>query len=102
MNRIDVENLGGADDGGNVEITLRGRCWSDARCFVSETDMQRVAIDVAVNGNRLNAHLLAGPDDATGNLAAIGDQDLFELARIKGHKKMRRKKAQKTQINFVP
>jgi hypothetical protein len=64
--------------------------------------MQRIAIDVTVNGDRLDAHLLAGPDDATGNLAAIGDQNLLKLARIKSHKKMRRKKAQKTQVVVVP
>src|SRR4029079_15561949 len=98
MNRIDVEYLSRADDGGNVEITLRGRRWSNTRGFVGEAHVQRIAIDVAVNGDRLDAHLLAGPDDATSNLAAIGDQDLLELARIKSHKKMRRKKAQKTQV----
>src|SRR5689334_7805338 len=85
MNRIDVEDLRGADDGGNVEIALRGRRWSNARCFVGETDVQRIAIDVAVNGDRLDAHLLASPDNATGNLAAIGDQDFLELAWIKSH-----------------
>src|SRR6185295_4417118 len=35
---------------------------------------------------------LAGPDDATGNLATIGDQDLFEFARIKCHIKLATKK----------
>src|SRR3954447_1258463 len=87
MNRIDVEDLSGADDGGNVEITLRGRRWSNTCGFVGEAHVQRIAIDVAVNGDRLDAHLLAGPDDATSNLAAIGYQDLLELARIKSHQK---------------
>src|SRR5678816_4614234 len=92
MNRIDVEYLSGADDGGNVEITLRGRRWSNARGFVGEANVQRIAIDVAVHGDRLDAHLFTGPDDTTGNLAAIGDQDLLELARIKSHKKCAAKK----------
>ena len=47
--------------------------------------MQRVAIDVAMNSDGLDSHLLAGPDNATSNLAAIGNQDLFELAGIKRH-----------------
>src|SRR6476646_6276514 len=105
MNRIDVEDLGGADDGGNVEITLRGRRWSNAGCFVGEADVQRIAVDVAVNSDRLDAHLLAGPDDATGNLAAIGDQDFLELARIKGHKIFATKKHKMHKfmiVRFVP
>src|SRR6185503_15455828 len=85
MNRIDVKDFRGADDGRNVEITLGGRCWSNARCFVGETNVQRVTIDVTVNRDRLDAHLLTGPDDATGNLATIGDQDLLEFAWIKSH-----------------
>src|SRR6185369_573917 len=103
MNRIDVEDLSGADDGGDVEITLRGRRWSNARGFVGEANVQRIAIDVAVNGDRLDAHLFAGPDDATGNLAAIGDQDLLELARIKSHQKSSPQKGTKsTKNHFVP
>src|SRR5215470_643906 len=102
MDRIDVEDLGSADDGGNVEIALRGRRWSNARGFVGETNVERIAIDVAVHGDRLDAHLLAGPDDATGNLAAIGDQDLLELARIKGHKIRATKKHKMHKLMLVP
>jgi hypothetical protein len=45
-----------------------------------------------VDGDGLDSHFLASPDDAAGNLAAIGDQDFFELARVKGHKKLAAKK----------
>jgi hypothetical protein len=38
-----------------------------------------------MDGDRLDAHLLARPDDAAGDLAAIGDQDFFELARVESH-----------------
>ena len=44
--------------------------------------MQRIAIDVAVNRDGRNAHLLAGPDNTAGNLAAVGDQDLLELCEF--------------------
>jgi len=54
--------------------------------------VQRITIDVAVHGDGLDAHLFAGPDNATRNLAAICDQDLLELARIKSHKKLAAKK----------
>jgi hypothetical protein len=85
MNRIDVKNLCRAYDCGNVEITLRGGSWSNAGSFIGETDMQRISIDVAVNRDCPDAHLLAGPDDATSDLATIGNQDLLELAWIKSH-----------------
>jgi hypothetical protein len=58
MDRIDVEDLGRANDRRNVQVTLRGRRWSNARGFVSETDVQRIAIDVAVNSDSLDAHSL--------------------------------------------
>ena len=47
--------------------------------------MKRVAIQVAVHGDRADAHLFAGPDDSTGNLAAIGDQDFAEASRAVVH-----------------
>jgi len=43
--------------------------------------MQRVAIDVAVHGDRANAHLFAGPDDAARNLSPIGDENFSEASR---------------------
>jgi hypothetical protein len=43
--------------------------------------MQRVAIDVAMNGDRANAHLFAGPDDSARNLSPIGDENFSEASR---------------------
>jgi hypothetical protein len=54
-----------------------------------------------VNGHRLDAHLLARPDDATGNLATVGDQDLLEFARIRSHIKLATKKHKKHKMKFV-
>jgi hypothetical protein len=96
MNRIDVEDFRGADDGGDVQITLRGGRWSNTGCFVSEPNVKRIAIDVTMDGDRLDPHLLARPNDATGNLASIGDQDLLELARIKSHIKSPQKSTKGT------
>jgi len=48
--------------------------------------VQRVAIDVTVDGHRANAHLFAGPDDSAGDLAAISDQDLAEPSWTVSHK----------------
>jgi hypothetical protein len=54
-----------------------------------------------MNGDRLDAHLLSSPDDAAGNLAAIRDQDLLELARIKSHKICATKKHKMHKFNLV-
>ena len=78
MDRVDVGDFGGADDGGNVQITLRKLRRADADGFIGKTHVQRVAVRFAVNGDRANAEFLARADDAQGNLAAIGYQNLLE------------------------
>ena len=40
--------------------------------------MERVAVELGVHGDGGDAELAAGPDDADGDLAAVGDQDLCE------------------------
>jgi hypothetical protein len=40
--------------------------------------MQRVIIGIGIDGDRLDAHLPRGLDDAAGDFAAIGDQDFGE------------------------
>ena len=86
MNSVHIKNLGGANNRGNVQITLGRRCGADAGSLVSETHVKRVAIHVAVHGDRADAHLFAGPDDSAGNLAAIGNQDFAEGSRAVVHK----------------
>ena len=48
--------------------------------LVGEAHVQRVAVDVGVDGDRLDAQLAAGADHAHRDLAAVGDQDLLEHA----------------------
>jgi hypothetical protein len=38
-----------------------------------------------VNGDGLDPHLFAGPDDTAGDLASIRDQYLLKLSRIERH-----------------
>jgi hypothetical protein len=40
--------------------------------------MHRVGVGGGMHGDRLDAHLAAGADDAQRDLAAVGDQDLLE------------------------
>jgi hypothetical protein len=47
--------------------------------------VQRVAIDIAMHGDRADAHFLTRPDNPAGNLAAIRDQDLLEFSNLRRH-----------------
>ena len=78
VNRVDVEDFRGADDRWNVQVALRGRRRTNADGLVGKPHMKRIAVDFAVHRDRANAHLFARPDNATGNLAAIGDQNFAE------------------------
>ena len=50
----------------------------DADVVVGEAHVQRLAVGLGVHGDRLDAELAAGADDAQRDLAAIGDQDFLE------------------------
>ncbi len=87
MNRVDVEQFRRADDCRDVQVALRGGRRANTHGLVGETHVERVAIDVAVYRDGPNAHLFTRPDDAAGDLAAIGDQNLAESALSVVHKK---------------
>src|SRR5690242_2967100 len=86
MNRVNVEDFRRADDSGNVQIALRRRRGADADRLIGEPHMQRIAIDVAVHGDRAYAHLFTCPDDATGNFAAVRDQNFSKATLSVTHK----------------
>jgi hypothetical protein len=50
----------------------------DADGLVGELDVLAVGVGRAVHRDRLDAHLLAGPHDAAGDLPAVGDEDLLK------------------------
>src|SRR5207245_7178239 len=60
------------------EIALPRRRGSDADRLVAGAHVEGGAVRVAVDGDGANAHLAAGPGDADGDLAAIGDEDLAD------------------------
>ena len=78
MDGVDVGDLGGADHGGNVEVAAGALGRADADGLVGEAHVQAVAVGLRVDGDRADAQFLAGADDAQGDLAAVGDQDLLE------------------------
>ena len=62
----------------DVEIGLARRGRSDMVGVVGLAHVQRLAVDIGEDGDRLDAHLAAGANDADGNLTAIGDQHSLE------------------------
>jgi hypothetical protein len=63
------------DDPRGIEVALTRRRWTDRIRGVGGADMQRVAVDIAEDGGRADAEVVAGADDAERDLAAIGDED---------------------------
>ena len=62
----------------NVEIRLGGGWRADGVSLIGLADVQRGAVHVRVDGNRGDSHLVAGADDAHGNLAAVRDENFLE------------------------
>ena len=86
------------------DIGLVGGGRADVHRLVRHFHVQRVAVGVGIDGNRLNAHLARGLDDTAGDFTAVGDQDLFEhcgsLKFVVPNAKNRRAKAGRLQHWF--
>ncbi len=75
MDRVAPRSFGNLDDPRRIEIALAWRRRTDRVRGVGGADVQRVAVDVAVDRDRADAQVVAGADDAERDLAAIGDED---------------------------
>src|SRR5690606_37825431 len=78
MNRLRAGDLGGGDDGRDIEIRLRSGGRAHAHALVGEADVHGVAISFRVDGHRVDAHLLASTVHAEGDLSAVRYDDLVE------------------------
>ena len=78
VNGFDVGDLRRADDRRDIQIAARALGRPDADRLVGEAHVQRIAVGFGIHGDRPDAEIPAGADDAEGDLAAIGDQDLSE------------------------
>src|SRR5690606_40974211 len=63
-----------------VEVALRRRLAAQRVGLVREADVQAVAVEVGVDGDRGDAEVAAGADDAHRDLPPVSDQDLGEHA----------------------
>ncbi len=73
-----VGHLGRADDGRHVQIALERGGRADADRFVGQQNVLEVAVGLGVHGDRLDAELAAGAQDAQRDLAPVGDQNLLD------------------------
>ena len=78
MDGLGAGLLAGLDDLVDQQVGLRGRRRADGDRLVGHLDVQGVAVGLGIDRHRLDAHPAAGLDDAAGDLAAVGDQDLLE------------------------
>src|SRR5204863_7087082 len=78
MDRLGAGDLGGADDGRDVQVRFLGRRRADAHRLIGELDVQRVGVGQRVHRHRLDAKLAAGADHAQRDLAAVRDQNALE------------------------
>ncbi len=68
----------GLDDLLHHQIAFGGRRWSDQDGLIGHFDVQRVAVGLGIDRNRLYSHAAGGLHDPAGDLAAVGDQNSFE------------------------
>ena len=75
---------GDFEDAVAAEIGVDGGRGAEAVGFVGVEDVERGAIGVGVDGYGRDAELAAGPDEAEGDFAAIGDEDLAQGGHQRG------------------
>src|SRR5260221_9565448 len=78
MDRIGATGLGGGDHFLNGEITLACRRAAQRIGAIGSRDMGGIAVDIRIDRDGGDPHAPRRPHDATGDLAAIGDQNFAD------------------------
>jgi hypothetical protein len=86
MDRVNICYLGSAYDSRDIQITLGGGIAPDTDGLIRVTHVEGFAVGHGVHRYRLDPHLLTGPDDPAGDLAAVSDEQFFDRALC--HKKL--------------
>ena len=82
VDRIATRRPGGVDDPVDVEVGLGGCGAAEADRVVGQFDGHRPGVGLAVDDDRGGADLMARPDHADGDLAAVGDEHAGHHARL--------------------
>ena len=78
MDGLGAGALAGIHDPVDQQVAFGGRRRPDRDRLIGHLDVERVAVGLGIHGYRLDLHVAGRLDDATGDLAAICDQNLFE------------------------
>ena len=78
MHRLGAGLAAGLDDLVDRQIAFGGGRRPDQNGLVGHFDMERVAVGLGIDRDRLDPHAAGSLDDPAGDLAAIGDQNSFE------------------------
>src|SRR5437764_13266585 len=78
MDGVYIGNFGGADNGGNIQITLRKLWRTYADGLIGKAHGKGIAVGFAVNSDRLNAQFLAGANHPQSNFTTIGYEAFLE------------------------
>ena len=78
VDRVGAARAGGVDDAPDGQVALGRRRRPDVHGGVGRGDMAGVAVGVREDRRGADAERPAGPRDADGDLAAVGDQDAGE------------------------
>jgi len=78
MDRLRAGFPGDLDDCVAAQIRFVRARTSDRPCFIGKANVLRVPVGLGIHCDRVDAEPAAGTDHATGDLAAIGDQDTLE------------------------
>ena len=81
VDRVRTGLAGGVQDLVDDEVALGRRRAAEGEGLVGEAHVQGVPVGVRVHRHGLEPGVLAGPDDADGDLAAVGDQDCMHVVR---------------------
>jgi hypothetical protein len=76
MDGLRAGPAGGIEKPVSDQVGLAGGSRTDTHGFVGEAHVARVGIGLGVDGNGADAHTACRPDHATGDLAAVGNQNL--------------------------
>ena len=78
VDRFGTGLLGGVDDLEDVQVALGRHRGADQEGLVGLAHVRRVAVDLRVDGDRADTHLLERAGDADRDLAPVGYQHLLE------------------------
>ena len=78
MDRLGAASLRSIDDAVVAQIAVARRRRADRTGLAGHRGVARAAIGPGIDRHRGHAKPVRGLDDAAGNLAAVGDEDLVE------------------------